>query len=130
MLLYWKAIYNDGTSLLQVNEDGTENKYFQIDKSKLSSFLLSGYAKFNNYVKVIVHLDPNKKLIYRRRVAKRLGGIDEVVYIVGWQENRSGVNVQSLNFIFDDGHIEILDRFREDKELLYPIQFLPEDEII
>ena len=30
----WEAIYSDGSSLPQVNEDGTRNKYTDIDRTK------------------------------------------------------------------------------------------------
>lgn len=38
----WKAVYNDGTSLCEFNEDGTDNSFYLIDKTKLVQFILTG----------------------------------------------------------------------------------------
>lgn len=125
----WKAVYNDGTFLSQYNEDGSENKYGDIDRLKLVQFQLIASDK----PLVIVHLDPAKKLIYRRRVAQHVtgfkAGTKEVVYIVGWQENRRGVSFQTVCFLFEDGHVEVVDRFREDHPWFYSVRFLPEERI-
>ena len=53
----------------------------------------------------------------------------EVVYLVGWQENRAGINLQSLSFIFQDGHIETIDKFQEGHAWLYPVEFMPEEKV-
>jgi hypothetical protein len=107
----WKAFYNDNTSLPQFNADRSENRYIDIDRSKLVKFVL--YQ--NNLQKVVVHLDSNKKLVYRRRVAiSATSQIKQEIWLVGWQEKISGRNIQQLIFLFDDGHIEVIDRFREE----------------
>jgi len=123
-MFHWKAIYNDGTYLSQYNEDDSENKYSLIDRSKLTTFIL-----YNNTIPVIVlHLDQNKRLIYRKRIALRVGsGIKEVVYIVGWQETKEGVNFQNILFLFEDGHIEVVDRFYKNHRWFRPIKFIPEE---
>lgn len=125
----WKAIYKDDSCLPQFNNDGSENKYADIDRNKLSQFHL---IKDDKPV-VIVYLDENKKLICRRRVAKHFSGpkagTEEVVWIVGWQENRKGINVQMICFVFEDGHIEVVDRFDEKHPWFYPIVFRPEEQI-
>ena len=36
--IYWKAVYKDGTSLCQFEDDGVENKYPDIDRYKLTAF--------------------------------------------------------------------------------------------
>lgn len=126
MTVEWLAIYNDGKRFPQYNEDGTENKYTDIDRPRLSHFVLF----MDKQPKVAIHLDGNKRLIYRRRVAMNmLSQITEVVYLAGWQEKKSGVNTQMICFLFEDGHIEIVDRFHEKHPWFYSIVFLPEERI-
>lgn len=123
----WKAVYGNGTFLNQFNSDGSENKYTDIQREKLVQFQVLNNGK----VLVAVHLDPNKKLIYRQRVAMHfaLGPKgktgEERVWLVGWQENRRGVNVQMLCAVFPDGHVEIVDRFRENHPWFNSVRFLP-----
>ena len=121
----WLAIYNDGTTLPQYNADGGENKYTDIERAKLIQFVLL----CNNKPIVVIHLDQNKKLIYRMRMAANNKGMIERVYLVGWQERSNGVNSQMVSFLFEDGHIEILDRFYEEHVWFYSINFLKEEEI-
>jgi len=123
MRTYWKAFYIDGTSLPQFNKDGTENKYLDIRRDELSKFILYQDDK----PKVVIHLDKNKKLICRKRIAMNMfSKIKEIVWLVGWQERRRGVNVQSLSFLFEDGRVEVLDRFKEEHPF-ESIIFLPEE---
>ena len=126
MTVEWKAIYNDGTELPQYNEDGSENKYPDIDRSKLIQFVLLYFG----IPHVVIHLDDNKRLIYRRRVAQSVTkGIIEVVYLAGWQEKIKRKNVQMICFLFEDGHVEIVDRFYEKHPWFYSIVFRPEERI-
>ena len=122
---YWNAVYSNGKSLPQFNEDGTENKYRDIDRTRLIRFDL--YR--NNTPIVVIHLDAHKKLIYRMRRAQNNHGYEETVYLAGWQEKHAGQNVQMIIFLFDDNHIEILDRFYEDHSWFYSIRFLKEEKI-
>ena len=127
-IMEWKAIYRDGSSLSQFNPDRTENKYTSIDRANLSQF----HVMRNGEPVVIIHIQPGQQLIYRRRVAMHLtkfGRSDEAVYLVGWQENRNGTNVQMLCAVFEDGHIEVTDRFRADHPWFYQVNFLPEEEV-
>lgn len=124
----WKAIYDDGETFSQYNEKkGTENKYTDIDRSKLIQFVLLA----DGIPKIVIHLDKNKRLIYRRRVAVAFSGTNankqETVHLVGWQEKKQGINTQIICFLFEDGHIEIVDRFHEKHPWFYPIIFLPEE---
>lgn len=126
MNITWQVVYEDGSIVNQYNDDGTENKYFDIYNNKIVYFKILKNSK----VIFVLHLDRNKRLIYRRRVALNINtGEEEVVYIVGFQENKNGVNVQSIAFIFEDGHIELIDRFKENHKWFYPIEFLPEERI-
>jgi hypothetical protein len=125
----WCAVYMDGTVLRQYNEGEAGKKYTDIDRSKLKEFRL--YA--DGIKKVVVSLDINKRLIYRKRVAMGIlgstQGQQQVVYIVGWQEKRDGKNTQMLCFLFDDGHVEILDRFDESHAWSSQIVFIKEEKL-
>ncbi|MHA1400147.1 MAG: hypothetical protein ACTSQE_07345 [Candidatus Heimdallarchaeaceae archaeon] len=113
MLINWRVTYNNGDKFKQYNDindpENTENKYKDIDRSNINLFAL--YA--DNNLLLCYHFDGNKRLIYRRRVYKRPGLQDVVTYLVGWQENIRGKNVQSISVLFPDGHIEIIDRWQE-----------------
>jgi hypothetical protein len=125
----WCAVYTDGTSLRQYNEGEAGKKYTDIDRSKLKEFRL--YV--DGVKKVVISLDENKRLIYRKRVAMVISGgmqgQQQVIYIAGWQEKRDGKNTQMLCFLFDDGHIEILDKFDENHAWSSSIVFI-KDEMI
>lgn len=121
---YWKAVYTDG-ELSQFNKDGSENKYVDITREKLIQFRL--YR--DNKPLIIIHLDPHKKLIYRIRRAMNNHGGKESVYLAGWQERKNGKNVQMIMFLFQDNHIEIVDRFYENHIWFYKINFLQEEEV-
>lgn len=118
----WVSRYNDGTSLPQYNEDGSENKYSDIDRQKLSSFELT---KRVGELAFCLHLDPGQRLIFRRRVMKRSGYTDMVVYVVGWQMNVNGKNVQSIAYLTEKGEIHMAGAWKETHPWFYPIQNLP-----
>ena len=113
-MLMWTALYTDGTQLHQYKEDGSENKYADIDRSRLKALIVLDIGVKPARTILAVHLDPNKKLICRFRVILSMKG--DVIgrgLMVGWQENRNGVNVQMVSVVFPDGHVEIVDRFRD-----------------
>jgi len=122
---YWKAVYSNEESLSQFSDDGSENKYPDIDRERLMRFEL--YR--NNALAVVFHLNGHKKLIYRMRRAMNNRGEEETVYLAGWQDKQNGRNVQMLMFLFEDNHIEIVDRFRENHLWFYSINFLPDERI-
>lgn len=120
----WRAVYEDDTTLEQFNDDSTENKFLDIDRSRLVQFVLHE----NGVPKVVLHLDKDKRLIYRRRTA--VSGMTnqayEIIHIVGYQETVSGSNVQALHFVFSsDGRVETVDKFREGTQWFYPVNLLP-----
>jgi glycerophosphoryl diester phosphodiesterase len=121
----WKAIYDGGESLSQFNLDGRENKYTDIDRKKITQFVL--YR--DKTPVVVIHLGGKKRLIYRMRRALDNHGNQEAVYLAGWQEKRNGTNIQSIVFLFEDGHVEILDRFYEKNLWFYAINFLPDERL-
>jgi len=128
-MLIWNAVGNDGSYLPQYNEDGKENKYTDIDRDTLERFVLTDAQ--TGKAKLVLNLDSEKKLIFRRRTAKSVDNeIKEVVYILGWQQNIAGHNVQAIAFYFEStGHIEMTDGFTKDHRWFYPVTFLPEEEI-
>lgn len=119
-MLIWVADYGK-TSLHQYNEDGTENKYGDIDRGALKRFILCDDDK----VRFVLNLDSGKKLIYRRRVAMNMNSnVCERVYIIGYQEGQT----QCINFYFEStGHIETIDGFKEGHEWFYPVVLLPDE---
>lgn len=123
----WEAIYNDGETLPQYNEDGKANKYTDIDRVRLKEFRLIS----KGVSKVVIHLNGNKRLIYRKRItediAGRTQGQQRIVYLVGWQEKVNDRNIQMLCFLFDDGHVVIFDRFNENYAWSSPINFIKEE---
>lgn len=129
----WKAVYEDGSELSQYNEDGSENKYPDIERSKLVRFALLQFHSAQPCV--ILHLNKNQRLIYRRRVALRFGLKDvnikqkETIHLIGYQELINGRNVQTICFVFEDGHIEIIDGFKKKTQWFYPVEFMPEEQL-
>jgi len=104
--IYWKAIYRDGTVFPQFNEDGSENKYPDINRKELEFFELRMSDGDSDRLLFKLHLEPGRKLIVRRRttgniiLSKAVGvgnGILQaplktrnVVWMVGWQWNANG----------------------------------------
>jgi hypothetical protein len=110
----WIANYNDGTSLPQFNEDGTENKYIDIDRSKLSSFDMVE----DKLILSVILERPTQKLICRRRVCVDLfGNFKSAIWLVGWHENIGGKSIKSICYIYSDGHIELAGA-RDDIQLI------------
>ena len=124
-MLSWVADYGK-TSLPQYNEDGTENKYGDIDRQSLKRFILIE----GNKVRFVLNLDPGKRLVYRRRVAMDvMSKVTETIHIFGYQEHiQNGYNKQVINFYFEKiGYLETTDGFKEGHEWFYPVIFLPEE---
>jgi len=121
--MQWEARYNDA-SLHQFNGDGSENKYADIDRNRLLSFVLygdDGKPVFELF------LDPGQRLIYRRRVRKSPGLADIIIYLVGWQMTVGGENVQSIAYVSEDGQVALAGRWRDDHPWFYSIQAVPSE---
>jgi len=123
-MLTWVAVYDGNDTLSQYNEDGSENKYGDIDRERLDRFIL---LEENGEVRIVLNLDASKKLIFRRRTAINLKNErHEVVFIAGFQSDKG----QTILFYFEStGHIELTDGFKEGHQWFYPVNFLPEEEI-
>ena len=104
--IFWKAIYSDGSFLSQHNEDGTENKYYDIDRTKLIAFEVYN----NNNLVLLRHLEPGQRLIFRQRSAFSTTGKEMRIILVGWQQMVNGKNVQEIAYIFPT-HIELAGRW-------------------
>jgi hypothetical protein len=101
----WKSIYSDGTFLNQYNDEGKTNGYENIDRTRLKAFAIYDDDK----LLFKLHLEPGQRLIYRRRnfINPNDPKAEAVFfYMIGWQQKTDGVNTQSINYVYPDGHIE------------------------
>lgn len=115
----WIAYYRDGTSLRQFPHRGSaedEHKYGDIDREKLSAFIV----RDDEVPLLVLHIPEGGRLIYRKRTEQRPGEPPQQVWIVGVQETKNGHNSQYILVLFDDGHIEVLNRFQENTRWFYP----------
>lgn len=125
----WRAIHRDGTKL----EEWRGAKYTDIKRRQLVQFQLIDMVKGKPHV--VLHLKEGQQVIFRRRSTLAVNSRDitqvdrECVWLVGWQENKRGINTQMLFFVFQDGTIEVKDKFTEDHVLYHPVRFLPEEEV-
>jgi hypothetical protein len=110
--LKWEAVYKDG-SVHTEEELGSSEK---VDRSQLREFRLYGQEK--TVIFRAFFDNPDRKLIFRRRVLLDMGGrVKDIVYLVGWHQNIEGVSVKSICYIYGDGHVEF-DDSRNDLELV------------
>jgi len=109
--VYWRAVYKDGTVLLQTTKEGKKNKYADIDRDKLKYFdLLDG-----NKLLFRLHLEPGRRLICRRRTIGDVFDASKkrVVWLIGWQWTVNGRNVQDIAWVYENGVVELTGRFKE-----------------
>lgn len=124
--LYWRAVYTDGSQLLQYNEDGSENKYPDIDRERLMRFDL--LDKATDKAIYALWLNEGQQLIYRRRTILPVIVTEErpkqVIYLVGYRQTimtpMGPHNIVVMNYIYEDGSVA-LDGARNNLEL-YPIE--------
>lgn len=121
----WIARYNDGETLSQYKEDGSENRYADIDRNRLVEFTVVSDLNESMFT---LHLDPGQRLIYRRRVKQSPGLSPIVVYIVGWQMTVAGNNIQSIAYISEDKDIHMAGAWKEDHPWFYSVQPVPCEE--
>lgn len=115
----WRAIYNDGTSLSQV-----ENAYADIDRTKLQTFEI---LDPNGKVIFSLPLEPTERLIWRRRTEMSPGKeVIETCHIIGKQETVNGENRQVVFALFEsDGHVEVSDKWDEKHPWFFPVTIHP-----
>lgn len=117
--LSWVAVYADGDTLPQYNRDGTENKYKDIDRSRLTEFNLYTAEGVLRYA---LFLDPGQRLIWRRRVSLTSQGGRSVIHLIGWQMTVGDQNIQSISYVPEVGQATLsAGRFREDHPLFYSL---------
>lgn len=104
--IQWVAHYGDET-FFQYNEDGSENKYADIDRERLTAFSLCR----DQNILVRIHMDKGKRLIYRKRTELRPNGEKTVCYLAGWQRTIGGENVQSIVCVFE--HLSTVEAISE-----------------
>lgn len=112
--MQWISIYNDKTHLMQFNADGSENKYTDIDRDRLTHFSI---VEGDKPILVVEFERPTQKLIYRKRTIITLSGSSAVIYLVGWHENIGGKSIKVVNYIYPDGRI-LLAGAKDDLELI------------
>jgi hypothetical protein len=107
--LTWRATYANGDVISQENQT-----YDDIDRDNLTAFQLmkDGLVVFS----MPFYEGQGKRLIWRRRIERVVGGEQKVVHIIG----KKGGFVCA---VFDDGTVLADDKFREDNAWLYPPQY-------
>lgn len=130
LTVFYKAIYNDGTSFSFSEDSVGTNDYQKIDRTKLTSFEVYQDTRLLH----ILHLEPGQQLIVRRRVREvhkkrrnplwkegddiknaMISTVEQLVfYMIGYQENVKGENKQSILLIYPDGHTEMISRWKEE----------------
>lgn len=129
MHVNWIAVYEDDSVLPQVGEDGEENAYGDIDRSRLTEFRI--WNTDTGKLVFVVSLTKDQRLVYRRRVSMSgvTGEVMWVIYLVGWQQTVKGVNVQSLNWLMPDGTIVNTGKYHEETAIFAEVQLLDFEEI-
>lgn len=135
MKYYWKAVYDDGSEFPQYNVDGSENLYYQIKRKRLSKFILL-QVNSDKVFYVLHFTKPWQRLICRRRIVRPLVPMTkdeqdnlETVWLIGQIWNHKGQQQQKLAFIFEDGHIEERDNFKEKSQFYYACTFVLENKL-
>lgn len=106
----WFALYNDGETLFQEDAEGNKHAYSDIDRSRLTHFLL--YASDKERPIFCAEFDGDgKDLIWRRRV-QNINGESTVFHIVSKQDKYVA--------IVTEGNVQIYDRFDEGFAPLLP----------
>jgi len=107
----WLAIYEDGSFLRQIDEDGTKHGYGDIDRDSLISFRLITPAG-NLIFAANFELGEGKNLVWRRRVAKRQDQEGAIaVHLVGHKG-------RYVAMIMQDGASILFNNFKSDDALL------------
>lgn len=104
MEYFWKAQYNDGTTLFQVEGD-KKNAYEDIDRSKLEVFSI--YRKNEDPVLDIIFDGDGDKLVWTRRVRMYSNDSKETFHIVG----KKGEFILALT---ESGRVLARHNFKED----------------
>lgn len=110
----WVVYYIDGTKLLE-NEGKT---YRDIDRKKLKTFQLFD----GEVLKYSLTLHEGQRLIFRRRKTINANSqIVDITYLVGYQFTENEKNHKVINYVHNDGMVELDDERRD-------LVILPEEE--
>lgn len=128
--LYQKIEKKSYTIQLEIEKSFSSSKV--IGKEAISYKVVEEPRKHEKTKLILrIHLGDDKKLIFRRRVSLNISSTSrkntEIIYLVGWQKNVNGKNVQSICYIFEDGHIEIAGQWKEDSEWFYAPNLIKEE---
>jgi hypothetical protein len=115
-----RVYYTDGSTFELLG-----NSYADIDRNKLQYFEL--YDKDTGESKVKIKFDSNQRLIWRKRVFQTVGQDGKEIHIVGKQETIDGKNYQGFLWLFEDGTIEVGEKFKEGHPFFDNIILLDEE---
>jgi hypothetical protein len=109
---YWCAIYSDGTSLEELEDDGTLHRFLEIDQERLVGFILRPLRE--DLPQFAVQLGEGRRLIFYR-LRKLIGALSpETLDIVsqgrgpsyqvfGFQRTENETNFKSLTYVDESG---------------------------
>lgn len=112
----WIACYDDGSSLMEIEPDGTEHGFAEVDLARLSAFVLNPMR--DGLPAPIVKIDRasgQRPIFFRRRTIAldpALGTEEKrsTITVLGWQKTVEGKNVKSFVALYEDGSVLISDR--------------------
>jgi hypothetical protein len=122
----WRVVYKDETILREIDPDGTEHLFKEINQDKLEYFQL---VNPQDIAICQVHLGEDKRLIFARRNIITTGSrvvergdvkvplpikSHQIVIILGWQRTIKGVSSKAIFYLLPDGRIEMDDEWKED----------------
>lgn len=109
MTMSYKANYRDGTDFSYSEDEVGTKPFYKIDQSKLESFELYWDGKMIHKL----HLEQNQRLVLTRRTKGAFGSPEKtILYLVGYQETVNGENRQAITIIHEDGHTELISKWK------------------
>ncbi len=91
-MISWQACYKNG----DIIKKGPNITYDNLNRHGLEAFQIL----FNKYPIVTIHLDEDRKLIYRLRHEQTAGAEEILCHLTGWRENGK----DTLFYIFERKH--------------------------
>jgi hypothetical protein len=117
MQLLPRAVYTDGTYL----DLKKGVSYESIDRSRLASFCLLNEDK----VVFQMAIQPEQRLIWRKRTILTPGQEERVWHLVGWQKTIKGENIQCIGYISEeDGYVLMAGEWQGDHILMGNVELL------
>ncbi len=112
----WIACYDDGSSLMEIESDGTEHGFAEVDLDRLSAFVLNPMREgLPSPVVKIDRAGGQRPIFFRRRSIaldpETHGEANRsTITVLGWQKTVEGKNVKSFAALYEDGSVLISDR--------------------